>query len=385
MKIAVWDLPTRSLHWALVVAVTGAYFTSEDEWLLEYHALFGYVALGLVLLRVIWGFAGNGHARFSGFLTGFGPVREYLSQAARLKPRRFLGHNPAVGWVIVIKLAYMVVLAVLGMAAYGGEEGLGVLGSYVSFDAGTAAHEAHEVLAYAFVAVIVVHVSAALFHDFILKENIVIAMFTGEKDDAGSWAEKISHPHPGDGMTKGKLAFWLAAALLGGLGLAYLPPDDARKYFSEAEPPAIIKSEAGLRGVPVMPIFKEECAASCHIVFHPTLLPADSWRRVMAGLDDHFGENVELDAEATSEILEYLVEFSAEKSVSEASRKIVKSLGRGEPLVRITDAPYWRRKHSELGPEIYARESVKNKANCLACHPGAEVGSFEDKDIRLPE
>ena len=36
--------------------------------------------------------------------------------------------------------------------------------------------------------------------------------------------------------------------------------------------------------------WQQECA-SCHIAYAPALLPKGSWRRLMSGLDQHFGEN----------------------------------------------------------------------------------------------
>src|SRR5574340_1379559 len=104
MKVRVWDIPTRLFHWSLVMAFAGAFFTSGTEWFLEYHTVFGYIALGLALFRVFWGFAGNRYARFSDFVGGLRRVRDYLRQAATLKPPRYLGHNPAVGWVVLFML-----------------------------------------------------------------------------------------------------------------------------------------------------------------------------------------------------------------------------------------------------------------------------------------
>lgn len=58
-RILVWDVPTRLFHWLLVVSFTGAWLTSEsDEWLSP-HAFFGYLMLGLIGFRLIWGVAGG--------------------------------------------------------------------------------------------------------------------------------------------------------------------------------------------------------------------------------------------------------------------------------------------------------------------------------------
>ncbi len=105
MKIRVWDLPTRVFHWLLVSSYAGAFIGSRDESFLEYHKIAGYAALGLVVFRIAWGFTGNEYARFSGFVRGFKEVRAYLQGLATRGPQRYLGHNPAVGWMILAMLA----------------------------------------------------------------------------------------------------------------------------------------------------------------------------------------------------------------------------------------------------------------------------------------
>ena len=64
--IKVWDLPLRIFHWLLVAGFFTAYLT-EDE-LLNVHVWAGYLVFGLLIFRLLWGFAGNQYARFSSFL-----------------------------------------------------------------------------------------------------------------------------------------------------------------------------------------------------------------------------------------------------------------------------------------------------------------------------
>ena len=48
-----------------------------------------------------------------------------------------------------------------------------------------------------------------------------------------------------------------------------------------------------------------ECGA-CHLAYPPRMLPAESWRAIMAGLDKHFGSNAGLDAADVNEITAFL-------------------------------------------------------------------------------
>ncbi len=133
------------------------------------------------------------------------------------------------------------------------------------------------------------------------------------------------------------------------------------------------------RGRPVQPSqvnakFQQECSA-CHIAYSPGLLPAESWRKVMAGLDKHFGTDASLTDQENKEITAFLVNHASNRwSASTA------------PL-RITETAWFKRKHDghEVSPEVWKRPSVKSPANCAACHPQADRGDFEEDNIRIPK
>lgn len=383
MKINIWDKPVRIFHWLLVSAYIAVFFTSKSEWLLEYHAAAGYIAMGLICFRILWGFTGSRYARFSEFIRGWGEVKSYLLKTIRLKPPRYLGHNPAVGWVVIFMLILTAGISVTGITTYSGEENRGMLAGLVSFRAASNAREIHEFLAYSAVVVIVVHIAAALFHDFILKENIILSMITGTKEDEESWGERVSHMRPGEGFSAPQLTVWLIVTIMGGFGLVYLPPK-GKTDFSKVQEYKILDKKGFAVTEKPNKAWQSECS-SCHTLFHPTLLPAASWEKIMAGLEDHFGDNASLDEKTRKEVLGFLVSSSAEHSTSEASQKLLRSIKRGDVPMQITEIAYWKRKHSEIPPDVYNGKSVKSKSNCIACHPGAEVGSFEDADISIPK
>lgn len=119
--------------------------------------------------------------------------------------------------------------------------------------------------------------------------------------------------------------------------------------------------------------FKQECT-SCHIAYSPGLLPAESWRKIMAGLDKHFGSDASLDIKDNKEITDFLV--------SNASSRWN---GPGTPL-RITETAWFKREHDgeEISPSVWKSPQVKSPSNCGACHTQAEQGDFGEGNIKVP-
>ena len=130
-------------------------------------------------------------------------------------------------------------------------------------------------------------------------------------------------------------------------------------------------------------LWREECG-SCHLAFHPSLLPARSWQKIMAEQGKHFGTDLALDDATSKELLAFLVNNSAETSTREAALKINRSIKPGTTPLRITETPYWVRKHEDITESDWRSAKVKNKLNCAACHLDAEAGTFEDAAMQIP-
>ncbi|BBI99311.1 hypothetical protein FGKAn22_10040 [Ferrigenium kumadai] len=117
--------------------------------------------------------------------------------------------------------------------------------------------------------------------------------------------------------------------------------------------------------------WKEECG-SCHIAYPPKLLTADNWRKLMGGLNKHFGANAELDAKDNKEILAFL-----ERNAGSGERYSAASL-------RITDTPWFKREHREVSPNEWVHPQVKSRSNCSACHQNVARNIWSERDIRMP-
>ena len=119
--------------------------------------------------------------------------------------------------------------------------------------------------------------------------------------------------------------------------------------------------------------FQQECS-SCHIAYAPNLLPDESWRKIMSGLDKHFGSDASMDTQDNKEITAFLV--------SNASNRWSASTA---PL-RITESVWFKRKHDarEISPSVWKNPKVKTPSNCAACHRQANSGNFDEHDISIP-
>jgi cytochrome b len=211
-QIVVWDPLVRIGHWVLVIAFVVAYLTEGDPILI--HVWAGYTIGGYLLLRVIWGFAGPLQARFSAFLYPPAMVLGYLRDLVGFRARRYLGHSPAGGVMVVALLLALTATVATGLLAYGGEKHAGPL---VFLFPGPAASEPvagddaaarfpsrddpapapaaegpsrraeselvelHETFVNVTLVLVILHVAGVILASFAHRENLVRAMVTGRK------------------------------------------------------------------------------------------------------------------------------------------------------------------------------------------------------------
>jgi len=179
-------------------------------------------------------------------------------------------------------------------------------------------------------------------------------------------------------MVEKRFATGLAMALLAAVLVmpAAHADDDDEGFFSKRHSN---KYGGENRGKPLQPSqvnekFLKECS-ECHIVYVPGLMSAESWRRVMSGLDQHFGSDASLSAPDNKDITVYLVGHASNRWTAPTA-----------PL-RISDAAWFKRKHGkhEIPPIVWKNPKVKSPANCTACHPEAELGEFDEDGVVWPK
>jgi cytochrome b len=156
------------------------------------HTWLGYTALALVVLRVVWGFIGPENARFVSFVRGPRAVLDYLAGLVRFSSKRYLGHSPAGGAMIVALLIMIAATAATGMANLAADRGEGPLASVITKverpprvpgqrRPPLLMKQVHETVANITIALVVVHVLGVILASFAHRENLVRAMITGRK------------------------------------------------------------------------------------------------------------------------------------------------------------------------------------------------------------
>ena len=368
-KQLVWDLPTRVFHWLLVLAFLGAWLSSDDDRYLYIHVFSGYTVLTLLVFRLLWGWIGTHYARFHTFAYDWPSVTAYLKGLLNGQAARYLGHNPAGSWAIFLMLLLILLVTSTGMLVFGGEEGHGPVARFVSSLVGDFAREAHEFLAWSMIVVVGMHLAGVLVESFLHRENLIGAMISGYKigGDGGSDEGTVSQ--------RSIVAVVILLALL--VFAAYF----FRGYVTSTKDDPFLP----LHGPQLATdeVWRSECS-DCHLAYHPSLLPARSWRRMLREQENHFDEDLGLDEETLSHLQAFMTANAADNGLTEPARKIFASIPATESPLRITATPYWKAKHDEIDDSVWKNPKVNGYGDCEACHRDAVAATFEDAAMHLP-
>jgi cytochrome b len=176
----VWDPLVRIFHWSLLFFFFLAYFF-EGEWL-KLHAHAGYTVALLVLFRLLWGFIGFGFARFHEFIVSPRQIVSYLRQLGSRQAKRFIGHNPAGAIMIAALFFALLSTTFTGICLFALEGSGPFAATAVTNWPGTLLEEAHDLSANFTLLLILIHVAGVIYSSRLHKENLTIAMLTGEKE-----------------------------------------------------------------------------------------------------------------------------------------------------------------------------------------------------------
>ncbi len=165
----VWDRFVRIFHWTLVLCVVSNFFVFDDG--KDVHQWTGYLAVSLVVMRIIWGFVGTKHARFSDFFPTPSRLIRHIKALKSGIHEEHVGHNPLGALMMLTLITVVLCLGITGwmqtLDAFWGEEWL---------------QNTHAFIADALIAFAFVHALAAILMGRLERTRLIRAMFTGRKE-----------------------------------------------------------------------------------------------------------------------------------------------------------------------------------------------------------
>lgn len=211
--ITVWDRPIRLVHWALVLLLPLLWWTAEQG-AFAWHFALGSLMLALLVFRILWGFVGSETARFGSFVRGPRAIVDYFLLRDKAPKTPVMGHNPLGGWSVLAMLLLLLCQVLLGLVAGDPDDhAVGPLNHLVSFTLSDQATELHELLFYAIVALVALHIAAVLGYLLVKRDNLISPMINGRKVFPSSvWQPALAPP---------KRAVWCALVAAGLAGWLY--------------------------------------------------------------------------------------------------------------------------------------------------------------------
>ncbi len=167
--VKLWDPLIRLFHWSIAVIVLANYFFNEEGE--DWHQWLGYIAVTWLVVRFFWGFFGTGAARWSDFFPTRANVAAHIGAVVRGEHYHRMGHSPLGGLVMILMMLCILSLGITGFMMqeidyFWGEDWV---------------ENAHSWIANSLMALVAIHLFAALFESYRLKENLPLSMVTGKR------------------------------------------------------------------------------------------------------------------------------------------------------------------------------------------------------------
>jgi len=162
----------------LAVLVFVCFFSGDDEGLaFIIHAYAGCMVFMLVMFRAGLGVVGSKHSRFSDFAYSWAEIKSYGLSVLRLRPARYVGHNPLGGLMV---FAMLIVLAITAMT------GVFMVAAHFSWLEGV-----HEALGSIMQVLVALHITGVIVEQVLTGERLIKAMVTGSKETLGDQAHQV--------------------------------------------------------------------------------------------------------------------------------------------------------------------------------------------------
>jgi len=181
-KIKVWDLGVRMFHWLLLILLAVSVYSGfQDKFFNDFgqiHIMSGLAILTFVITRIVWGFIGSTTAKFSSFLTGPNAVIAYLKSKEKY---RWVGHNPAGGWMVLLMLFLLLSQATFGLFSSDDMDFYGPLHDTLGSTFSGWAMWAHKQIWFLLALLVGFHVLAVIFTQLSKDADLIKPMITGTK------------------------------------------------------------------------------------------------------------------------------------------------------------------------------------------------------------
>lgn len=168
-SVKLWDPLVRLFHWSIAGIFIANYFFNEagDSW----HQWLGYIAVLWLVVRFFWGFYGSGAARWADFFPTRARLKSHIEALITGKNYHRMGHSPLGGLVMIFMMLCILCLGVTGFMMaeidyFWGEDWI---------------ENVHSWIANALLTLVIIHIVAALFESYRLKENLALSMITGQR------------------------------------------------------------------------------------------------------------------------------------------------------------------------------------------------------------
>jgi cytochrome b len=192
--VEIWDLPTRVFHWSIVLLVLASWATDRLN-MTQLHFLSGYTMLGMLVFRLLWGFAGSETSRFAHFLKSPIEAIRHLRHMFVREPDLEIGHNAAGGWMVLVLLALLLVQVATGLCANDDVMAEGPLAKYVGKSWSDWLGTVHSINFKLIELAVLAHVCAVLGYALFKRQNLLWPMITGIKRlPASARAPRIASP-----------------------------------------------------------------------------------------------------------------------------------------------------------------------------------------------
>jgi cytochrome b len=197
VRVRVWDLSVRVVHWALLALVVFSVATAYvgGSWM-DWHMRSGYTIVALLAFRIAWGFVGTRHARFASFVRGPGAIVQYLRTLGGGAHPVSVGHNPLGALSVLALIAVVGVQASTGLFANDDIFTEGPLAKLVAKAASDQATTIHYWNQWALYALVAMHVLAVLVHRVRFGDDLVGPMIAGTKTLPAHLASQDAGPTP---------------------------------------------------------------------------------------------------------------------------------------------------------------------------------------------